>query len=74
MKIDKEDYKAVIYSGCTIESRNASICNLEDWLMNRNFAPRNKYQVWSDRWRFHQLYYNLDEAIDKFLELKNKQR
>ena len=71
---DREEYKAVIYSGCTIESRNVSICNLEDWLMNKNFAPRNKYQVWSDRFRFHQLYYNLDEAIDKFLELKNRQR
>lgn len=71
---DREEYKAVVYSGCTIESRNVSICNLEDWLMNKNFAPRNKYQVWSDRFRFHQLYYNLDEAIDKFLELKSRQR
>ena len=74
MMEDREEYKAVVYSGCTIESGNVSICNLEDWLMNKNFAPRNKYQVWSDRFRFHQLYYNLDEAIDKFLELKNKQR
>ena len=74
MMEDREEYKAVIYSGCTIESRNVSICNLEDWPMNKNFAPRNKYQVWSDRFRFHQLYYNLDEAIDKFLELKNRQR
>ena len=73
MMEDREEYKAVVYSGCTIESRNVSICNLEDWLMNKNFAPRNKYQVWSDRFRFHQLYYNLDEAIDKFLELKNRQ-
>ena len=74
MMEDREEDKAVVYSGCTIESRNVSICNLEDWLMNKNFAPRNKYQVWSDRFRFHQLYYNIDEAIDKFLELKNKQR
>lgn len=74
MMEDREEYKAVVYSGCTIESRNVSICNLEDWLMNKNFAPRNKYQVWSDRFRFHQLYYNLDEAIDKFLELKSRQR
>ena len=71
---DREEYKAVIYSGCIIESRNASSCNLEVWLMISIFAPRSMYQVWSDRWSVHELYYNLDEAIDKFLELKNKQR
>lgn len=74
METDREEFKAVVYAGCSVESKTASICNLEDWLMNKNFAPRNKYQVWSDRWRVHELYYNLDEAIDRFLELKNKQR
>jgi hypothetical protein len=69
---NKEEYKAVVYAGCSIESKAVSICNLEDWLINSRFAPRDKYQVWSDRWRFHQLYHNLDEAIDKFLELKTK--
>jgi hypothetical protein len=71
---NKEEYKAVVYAGCSIESKTVSICNLEDWLISRSFTRGNKYQVWSDRWRFHQLYYNLDEAIDKFLELKDRKR
>ncbi|SVA79600.1 uncharacterized protein METZ01_LOCUS132454 [marine metagenome] len=33
-------------------------------------VPKAKYQVWSDKHRFHALFYTLDEAIDKFIQLR----
>tara|TARA_R100000008_G_C3587289_1_gene173514 strand:- start:708 stop:935 length:228 start_codon:yes stop_codon:yes gene_type:complete len=68
----KQDYKSVIFSGCAIEAKGVSICNLEDVLNTKIGIPRAKYQVWSDRHRFHKLYFNIDEAIEQFIELKGK--
>jgi hypothetical protein len=68
----KQEYKSVIFSGCMVETSGVSICNLEDVLSTKVGVPRAKYQVWSDRHRFHQLYFNIDEAIDQFIELKDK--
>jgi len=70
----RDEYKSVVYAGCAIESKGISVCNLEDFLRTKLSVPRAKYQVCSDRHRVHELFYTLDEAIDKFLELKNKQR
>ena len=66
-----EDYKHIIYSGCAIESNGVSICNLSDYL-NRPSGRGADYQVWSDRHRCYDLYYNIEDAVNKFLELKNK--
>ena len=68
----REEYKSVVYSGCSIESYGVSVCNLEDVMSSKMGVPRAKYQVWSDKHRFHELFYTLDEAIDKFIELKLK--
>jgi hypothetical protein len=65
------DYKSVIFSGCSIESRGVSVCNLEDFMMGQ-FVPRAKYQVWSDRHKFYRLYHNIDDAVEKFIELRRK--
>jgi len=67
----KEDYKSVIFSGCSIESNGVSICNLNNYT-RRTSGLRAKYQVWSDSYRTYETYHNLDEAVDKFLELKNR--
>jgi hypothetical protein len=68
---DRQDYRSVIFSGCAIESTNGvSICNLNDYLQ-RSVRGAN-YQVWSDKHRTHELYHSLDDAVDKFLELKNR--
>tara|TARA_R110000751_G_scaffold49391_1_gene109941 strand:+ start:8311 stop:8538 length:228 start_codon:yes stop_codon:yes gene_type:complete len=72
IKATKQEYKSVIFSGCMIETSGVSICNLEDVLSTRVGVPRAKYQVWSDGHRFHQLYFSIDEAIEKFIELKNR--
>tara|TARA_R100001082_G_C4272292_1_gene120276 strand:+ start:124 stop:354 length:231 start_codon:yes stop_codon:yes gene_type:complete len=69
-----QEYKSVVYSGCAIESRGVSLCNLEDVMNTKIGIPKAKYQVWSDRHRFHKLYHNLDEAVEKFLELKKKRQ
>lgn len=68
----KNEYKSVVYSGCSIESRGVSVCNLEDVMSTRTGVPRAKYQVWSDKHRFHALFHTLDEAVDKFMELRIK--
>ena len=70
----KQEYMSVIYAGCYIECNGVSLCNLEDHLRSRVGVPIAKYQVCSDRDRFHALFYTLDEAVDKFIELKNKKR
>ena len=70
----RQDYKSVIYSGCAIECKGVSLCNLEDVMRNRIGVPRAKYQVWSDRHRYHNLFHNIDEAIEKFVDLINKKR
>ena len=68
----KNEYKSVVYSGCSIDSGGVSLCNLEDVMRTKVGVPRAKYQVWSDKHRFHALFHTLDEAIDKFMELKKK--
>lgn len=66
----KAEYKSVVFSGCSIESKGTSLCNLEDVLITPMGVPKAKYQVWSDKHRFHALFYTLDEAIDKFIQLR----
>lgn len=70
MKDLKDDYKSVIFSGCSLEYRGISICNLSNHY--KRLSASNEYQVWSDRDREYHLFKNIDEAIDKFIELKNK--
>jgi len=67
----KEDYKSVIFSGCSIESNGISICNLNNHI-GRTFVRSARYQVWSDKHRIYDIYYNIDDAVNKFLELKNR--
>lgn len=69
---EKELYKSVIYDGAWVENNGVSLCNLEAVL--HQFAPRAKYQVWSDRLRVYTLHHNLDEAVEEFVKLKNKRR
>jgi hypothetical protein len=67
---EKISYAEVIIKGNDINYKDISLCDL------RNYVPwyRNKkngiYQVHSNK--FSQIYYNLDDAINKFLELKGK--
>ncbi len=67
-----EIYRAVVFDGSAVESNGVSLCNLENFM--HNFVPRAKYQVCSDRLNFHSLYYNIDDAVKKFIELKEKRR
>ena len=67
----KEDYKSVIFSGCSIESNGISICNLNNYT-SRAVVRAARYQVWSDKHRIYEMYHNIDDAVNTFLELRNR--
>jgi|TARA_R110000824_G_C15005942_1_gene656769 hypothetical protein len=66
---DKQDIKSVIFSGCSVEKAGVSICNLTNHIAFRLGSKSGSYQVWSDRHRVYDLFRNLDDAVNKFLEL-----
>jgi hypothetical protein len=67
--IDKQDIKSVIFSGCSVEKAGVSICNLTNHIAFRLGSKSGSYQVWSDRHRVYDLFRNIDDAVNKFLEL-----
>lgn len=67
--IDKQDIKSVIFSGCSVEKAGVSICNITNHIAFRLGSKSGSYQVWSDRHRVYDLFRNLDDAVNKFLEL-----
>jgi hypothetical protein len=67
--IDKQDIKSVIFSGCSVEKSGVSICNLTNHITFRLGSKNGSYQVWSDRHRVYDLFRNLDDAVNKFVEL-----
>ena len=67
--IDKQNIKSVIFSGCSVEKAGVSICNLTNHIAFRLGNRSGSYQVWSDRHRIYDLFRNLDDAVNKFLEL-----
>lgn len=67
----KEDYKSVIFAGCAIESNGVSVCNLNDFSKGLT-RHSSRYQIWSDKHKCYDIYYNIDDAVNKFLELKYK--
>jgi len=67
----KKDYMSVIYAGCIVTYKNITLCDLTDhvpYLKNKT----SKYQVHSDnsKVKFSEIYYNIEEAVNKFIELK----
>ena len=68
----KEDYKSVIFSGCAIEYRNVSLCDLRHFLPQYRGRANGVYQVHSDNKKklYSKLFYSIDDAVDKFDELK----
>ena len=67
MKATRDDYKAVIFSGCGIDKNGVSLCNLANY--NPRIVRANEYQVWSHRHSIFELYKNIDEAVERFMEL-----
>ncbi len=65
--MDKASIKNVIKSGCSVDHKDLSICDLRNycyWMKNRERV----YQVHNNK--FSEIYSDINEAIDKFLELK----
>ena len=67
----KRDYKSVVFSGCAVEYKDISLCNLGNYVPSRNGMSRT-YKVHSRRLKFSKIYKNIDEAVSMFLELKRK--
>ena len=74
MKATSDHYKSIIFSGCAIEYKGISVCNLQDVLPHGLMTRRPRYEVWSDRHKIYNLYHHVDDAVNKFLELKAKIR
>tara|TARA_B100000029_G_scaffold458970_1_gene488760 strand:+ start:113 stop:334 length:222 start_codon:yes stop_codon:yes gene_type:complete len=70
MDATAEDYKSVIFSGCAIEYKDISICNLRNYLSRNGIDRDLGYQVWSDKHNCYTIYKNIDEAVDQFIALK----
>lgn len=70
----KELYKEVIYDGCSIDVKGISLCNLENTMATALCVPKDKYQVFSRHHDYHQLFRTLDEAVEKFISLKDNIR
>jgi hypothetical protein len=68
----KNDYKSVIFSGCAIESKSISLCDLRHFLPQYRGDTMGAYQVHSDnpRHKYSKIFKDIDEAVNKFVELK----
>lgn len=66
---EKELYKKCILDGIDLDYNKLSLCTL----YNARFKPRLfKYQVHSDNFhlKFSEMFISLEDALDKFIELK----
>lgn len=68
--IPKEHYMSVVYSGCSIEYKGITLCNLANYYQRINMG--NEYQVWSDKLKEYHLFKNISDAVDKFIELTDR--
>jgi|6_EtaG_2_1085325.scaffolds.fasta_scaffold106021_2 hypothetical protein len=64
------DYKAVIYAGCAIESKRVCICDLRNEVTSYRHKGNGMYQVHSDKYEYSKVFLNIDDAVKKFIELK----
>ena len=62
------DYASVIRDGNDIDYKDISLCDLRNHVPWYRGKKNGIYQVHSNK--FSQIYYDLNEAIAKFLELK----
>lgn len=73
MSTHRESIKDKLLSGSYEEYNNLSICRINDFYTIHSGI---KYQVHNDahRYSFSELYDDVEEAIDKFFEIRRKIR
>ena len=64
----RQNIKSRIQSGKYTEHKGLSICRINDFY--QSMIKKTKYQVHS--YFFSQLYEDVDEALDKFFEIRRK--
>lgn len=67
----KSDYKSVLFSGCSIDYRDITLCNLANFIPIRA-KMASIYQVHSRKMKFSKIYKNIDDAVDMFIQLKRQ--
>ena len=74
MSSHRERIKYNISNGRYEEYKTVSICKINDYYRIANGAIKYQVHNESHKHSFSQLYDNIDEAVDKFFELKRKIR
>jgi hypothetical protein len=72
-ELTKTNIKAVVSDGYIVMYKNVSICDLNDHVdYLAKYKNNSKYQVHSDNQKFKcsEIYYNIDEAANRFLEVQ----
>jgi hypothetical protein len=71
-EIIKKDYMSVVFAGCIVSYKNITLCDLTDHVPYLKNKTNGMYQVHSDnsKAKFSEIYYNIEEAVNKFIELK----
>lgn len=66
-------YEKVLEDGSSVECNRLSLCCINDYLRSSGIRGI-KYQVDCDdyRFKFSQLYEDLDKAVAKYVEIKRK--
>ncbi len=66
-------YRRVVLDGCGIDYRNRlSVCKITDYKEGVRKRPTYQVHCEDSRFLFSHLYYNINEAMLKFFEIKKK--
>lgn len=68
---DKMLVRGVLEQGISVQYKGVSLSDLRTYNVTNVTGLKRKYQVHQDG-KFSQIFDNLDDAVDKFFELKEK--
>jgi hypothetical protein len=70
--LEKTNLKAVVSDGYIVMYKQVSLCDLKDHVDFVARTGKRMYQVHSDnsKMKCSDVYYNIDDAVDRFLEIK----
>jgi hypothetical protein len=74
--LEKTNLKAVVSDGYIVMYKHISFCDLKDHVDFVARTGKHTYQVHSDnpKYKCSDVYYNIDEAVNRFLEVKKAVR
>lgn len=74
--LEKTNLKAVVSDGYIVMYKQVSLCDLKDHVDFIAKTGKRTYQVHSDnpKLKCSDIYYNIDDAVTRFLEVKRAVR